>query len=437
MIMAGALTGTAFSEDAEGSLGESGLGAVENYSYHCTGGTLGTEGRQIGVAISVPGAVSVGGAINIRWTLTDFSFVSPGEFPSGGHLALAGTVGAKGLWDEQGQNADLALTSVTKAGLKPVKAGDAIGVPTSISGSVTAPREGTAEITPGPITVDVAPSEIMVNDDDKDSSHPPFVKYEGTAPWEYVPGRNTPSEPAKNYKDDVHRSAVRGAEASLSFWGTGVEFVSEKAPDMGEVEIYLDPRTDSPPVMKVNANAPDGGRQSPVTLWSSGPLKYGQHVVKIKNAADGKYAVLDAFKVLTAPLTGQEVTPGRIKCEPPLGGKTLKVKVEKVSSTSSPTPTRTPTSSTGPSTSPTGTVTPTPKPTLTVTATVTPTRPTPTAPQVVVTPTGGAQTGEAPDDGRPSETGLIGAGTAMVLGSAFGGVALKRRRAAHARGRAR
>ncbi|GHE30959.1 hypothetical protein GCM10017673_37180 [Streptosporangium violaceochromogenes] len=434
MIMAGALAGPAFSEDAEGGLGESGLGAVENYPYRCTGGSLGGE-KQIGVAISVPGAVSVGGAINIRWTLTDFSFVSPDELPSGGHLALAGTVGAKGLWDEQGQNADLALTSVTKAGLKPVKAGDAIGVPTSISGSVTAPREGTAEITPGSITVDVAPSEIMVNDNDIHSSHPPFVEYKETPPWEYLSGRNTPSEPPKNHKGDVHRNAAQGAEASLTFWGTGVEFVSEKAPDMGEAEIYLDPRPDSPPVMKVNANVPDGGRQSPVTLWSSGPLKYGKHVVKIRNVADGKYAVLDAFKVLTAPLTGQEVTPGRITCVP-LSTKTLKVKVEKTSSTS-PTPTGTQTSSTGPSPSPTGTVTSTPKPTLTVTATVTPTRPTPTAPQVVVTPTGGAQTGQAPDDGRPSGTGLIGAGTAMVLGSAFGGVALKRRRAAHARGRAR
>lgn len=69
-----------------------------------------------------------------------------------------------------------------------------------------------------------------------------------------------------------------------------------------------------------------------------------------------------------------------------------------------------------------------------MTATVTPTRPTPTAPQVIITPTGGAQTGEAPDEG-PSGTGLVGAGAAMVLGSAWGGVVLKRRRAAHVRGR--
>ncbi|MFF0578519.1 hypothetical protein [Streptosporangium saharense] len=97
----------------------------------------------------------------------------------------------------------------------------------------------------------------------------------------------------------------------------------------------------------------------------------------------------------------------------------------------SPTTSTTPTPTQGGTSTTTSTATP--KPTLTVTATVTPTRPTPTAPQVVITPSGGAQTGEAPE-GSPSGPGLIGAGAAMVLGSAWGGVALKRRRAAHARG---
>jgi hypothetical protein len=50
-----------------------------------------------------------------------------------------------------------------------------------------------------------------------------------------------------------------------------------------------------------------------------------------------------------------------------------------------------------------------------------------------VTPVGGAQTGEAPDE-KSSGVGLLGLGTVMVLGSVFGGVALKRRRAAHLRG---
>ncbi|MEU7452405.1 hypothetical protein [Streptosporangium roseum] len=100
-------------------------------------------------------------------------------------------------------------------------------------------------------------------------------------------------------------------------------------------------------------------------------------------------------------------------------------------STTTPTPTSTPSSS---NTGQGNTSTSTPKPTLTVTATVTPTRATPTTPQVTVVPSGGAQTGEASDDG-PSGMGLIGGGTAMVIGSVLGGVALKRRQAAHVRGR--
>lgn len=432
-IMAGALTGTAFSEDA--------VVAVENYAYRCTTGILGTEERQIGVAISVPSTVYVNGAINIKWTLTDFSVSPPGDFLAGGHLALAGTVGAKGLWDDQGQSADLSLTSVARESFKSAKPGEAIKVPSSISGSVTAPREGTAEISPGDITIDVAPSEVMVNDDDREEAHSPFVEYSASPAWEHGTGRNNLPDPAKNYKDDVHYSSSKGAEAWLSFWGTGVEFISEKFKDMGEVEVYLDPKPDSPPVIKVNASAPEEQRrQSPVTLWSSGSLKYGQHVVKIKNATEGKYAILDAFKVVTSPLTGQEVTPGRIKCAPLDKTKTLKVKVQKAPASPSPTPSPTVTVTKTPTPGVTYTTTPpastaTPKPTLTVTATVTPTRPTPSAPQVFVTPTGGAHTGEAPDEGRPSGMGLISGGTAMLLGSVFGGVALKRRRAAHVRGR--
>ena len=115
----------------------------------------------------------------------------------------------------------------------------------------------------------------------------------------------------------------------------------------------------------------------------------------------------------------------------------MTVKVDKASPSptpTTPTPTPTPTPAHEDSA---GRVdhhaTSTPKPTLTVTATVTPTRPTPTAPQVIITPVGGAQTGEAPDE-KSSGVGLLGLGTVMVLGSVFGGVALKRRRAAHLRG---
>ncbi|GAB2486676.1 hypothetical protein GCM10027187_62740 [Streptosporangium sandarakinum] len=114
-----------------------------------------------------------------------------------------------------------------------------------------------------------------------------------------------------------------------------------------------------------------------------------------------------------------------------------------VSCTPTPTPTQTTPTPTPTQTTPTPTQsnsangnTSTPKPTLTVTATVTPTRTAPTTPQVAITPSGGAQTGEAPEEeGGPSGLMLVGAGSAMLAGSGMGGVVLVRRRAAHARGR--
>ncbi|WP_406318864.1 hypothetical protein OHA77_16005 [Streptosporangium sp. NBC_01639] len=125
------------------------------------------------------------------------------------------------------------------------------------------------------------------------------------------------------------------------------------------------------------------------------------------------------------PTCTSTLTPTPMPTPTPTPTPTCKTPVPP-SQTPSPTPTVTVTRSGQGSTS-------TPKPTLTVTATVTPTRATPTTPQVVVTPSGGAQTGEAPDESGPSGMTLIGAGSAMVLGSGFGGVALLRRRAAHAR----
>src|SRR5690606_7161110 len=73
----------------------------------------------------------------------------------------------------------------------------------------------------------------------------------------------------------------------------------------------------------------------------------------------------------------------------------------------------------------TATVSPSPRPTQTVTSTVT------ASPQVRITPVGAAQTGEAPASG-PSPGALIAFGAALLTGGVLGGVALRRRRAAHA-----
>jgi hypothetical protein len=59
--------------------------------------------------------------------------------------------------------------------------------------------------------------------------------------------------------------------------------------------------------------------------------------------------------------------------------------------------------------------------------------PTATKAQVVKTPKGGVDTGEAPEPGAGSY-GLIAGGSLMLAGSVTGGLLLRRRRAEHAGG---
>ncbi|MFC6539854.1 hypothetical protein ACFQES_24240 [Nonomuraea salmonea] len=53
--------------------------------------------------------------------------------------------------------------------------------------------------------------------------------------------------------------------------------------------------------------------------------------------------------------------------------------------------------------------------------------------QVAKTPSGGVETGVAPDENRPPY-GLMATGMVVAMGSAGGGLLMRRRRAAHAGG---
>ncbi|MEU0519819.1 hypothetical protein [Streptosporangium sp. NPDC006007] len=336
-----------------------------------------------------------------------------------------------------------------------IKADDQIEIPQDLSGQVTAPKGGTADIIPGDISVDFAPAERLINDSDPGgpSSDDPHVVRFGPSPgggWTQE-ARGQDREPDdRAYGNDIHETKTRGATATVEFIGTGIEYFGERAKGVGAVDVSLETQAEpKPPVITDTVNASIYNGQ-PITgdtvyvkqsLWSKTNLPYGKHILTLKNASDNAMRV-DAFKVYSSTVAADEPSPYRVVCKPASETviRTLKVKVDRTPVSPSPTPTPTVTVTKTPTPGVTYTTTPpastaTPKPTLTVTATVTPTRPTPTAPQVFVTPTGGAHTGEAPDEGRPSGMGLISGGTAMLLGSVFGGVALKRRRAAHVRGR--
>ncbi|MFF4417392.1 hypothetical protein ACFYY8_33125 [Streptosporangium sp. NPDC001559] len=380
------------------------------------------------------------------------------DFQVGGHLLATATSRINGLW-EQGQ-AVLILPSESKIDI-PASTGTPkpIIVP-NLRGQFTAPKTGDATIVPEKIVVDFVPSQRLVNSADVPDGTSPLHKivYSPSGGWKKV-DRPPANSVEQAYGDELWEASQKDATAEIEFIGTGIEYIGERTIGLGEVGVSLrpDPRLNLDVITEKVAPSQKDGTPIPTpsptstdspkvyvkeTLWRS-PLSlgYGKHVLKLTNNED-KPMRLDAFRVTSSTVTHDASSPYRVDCELAPGAPVppVKVTVEKTPTptatptTPTPTPTRTPTvvPSTHYTTVPPHTATP--KPTLTVTATVTPTRPTPTAPQVVVTPSGGAQTGEAPDEKR-SGAGLIGGGTAMVLASVVGGVALRRRRAAHSQGR--
>lgn len=436
----------------------SGAAVAENaelvVDYRCTGGIALNGGAvDLRTRVSIPTTLTVGEPLNIGWALNyngASRFGSPDYFAPGGKVAVTGNVQLSGGWvgvlqpkggtDQLGQ-------------LQP---GKILRLPDGISDSAQTTRAGTVKVTPRKLFVDFTPpaGEVMVNDDD------PRVQYE-TGYWEDL---NDQPPNNNDYHHDIRRTVDGGARASLQFTGTGIEYVAQRDYRAGNVKFYIDGQLATPASVDAsklpNGTPSNDANKGGLTLWRFLGLDYGKHIIQVVNEEAGKWAQLDAFRVITRELKNPP-KDYRATCELVSAPVSVNVTISEagqtpspspttpdpsvtptVSSTASPTgsptstPTSTPTSSntqSGQPTQGTNTTTSTPKPTLTVTATVTPTRPTPVAPQVVITPSGGAQTGEAPAGG--SGLGLLGAGTAMVTASALGGLVLMRRRAAHARGR--
>lgn len=93
-----------------------------------------------------------------------------------------------------------------------------------------------------------------------------------------------------DYNDDVHYTYTNGATAQYTFTGTGIDYISEKAADMGNVDIYIDN------VFKQNVNLNNSTRLLQQTVYSFSGLTEGSHTIKIVNKTSG-CAIIDAFKV--------------------------------------------------------------------------------------------------------------------------------------------
>ncbi|GAA3771726.1 hypothetical protein GCM10022225_68750 [Plantactinospora mayteni] len=96
-----------------------------------------------------------------------------------------------------------------------------------------------------------------------------------------------------DYNDDTHHSNTVNATASYTFTGTGVEYLSERFSDMGNVDVYLDNVFQA----NVNLNA-SGARQAQQVVWRRTGLPNGSHTIRIVNKTTS-VGMIDALRILT------------------------------------------------------------------------------------------------------------------------------------------
>jgi hypothetical protein len=118
----------------------------------------------------------------------------------------------------------------------------------------------------------------MVNDTS------PYISYTGN--WTYSSGRGF-----GDFKDDVHHAVDNNDFFEITFSGTGIELISEKYMDRGDIDIYI-----------------DGIFQETVSCYISSGSSVQQTIYAVQNLVNGKHTlkgvkrtgavmVVDAFKV--------------------------------------------------------------------------------------------------------------------------------------------
>lgn len=93
-----------------------------------------------------------------------------------------------------------------------------------------------------------------------------------------------------DYGDDVHYTTNNDDYFELTFTGTGVEYITEKNSDQGNVDIYIDD------VLQTTVSCYNATRLSQQTVYSKTDLPSGVHTIKVVKKS-GQYALLDALKI--------------------------------------------------------------------------------------------------------------------------------------------
>lgn len=112
------------------------------------------------------------------------------------------------------------------------------------------------------------------------------IVYNGT--WTYSSGRNV-----GDYANDLHATTTNGNYFQYTFTGTGVEYISSKDFNYGDVDIYIDN------VLKTTVSALDStGYKPQQVLYGIYGLASGSHTIKAVKKT-GTYMQLDKIKVYT------------------------------------------------------------------------------------------------------------------------------------------
>ncbi|GIH25476.1 hypothetical protein Aph01nite_37860 [Acrocarpospora phusangensis] len=392
------------------------------YDYLCKGALV--EGtKPLKVTVSVPRTVTSGQGLQVGWALGDSPFKAPEALAVGAKLSVKASAVIANYWDGTGLLESTGSSTTTAALAK----GAALTLPTITAGSYMTSRDGTINAKPSDLVFNLAPAETSSLFNDTIVADPGEGLVRGWFnfgnQWTYAGNRANvefASGSLKDYQDDIQHATVDNATATVKFTGTGIDILSERDNDMGQVSILLDDATT--PVIRDASKKADGtplGATEPnklgqEALWSVKGLAYGEHTVKLSKVSGtpgGTYMILDALKVY-AESKPELYKAFETKCEAPTDVVVSQIKVVKPSAT--------------PSSSNHTTVSPTPRPTTTTTVTVTPSASTSQSPQVIVTPKGGAQTGEMAVEG-PSGRVYIWLGVVLVLGGVGAGLVWRRR----------
>lgn len=108
----------------------------------------------------------------------------------------------------------------------------------------------------------------------------------------YVGNYGTDSNrPFGDYENDVHYLIDQGDYYEYAFEGTGIEIVTEKYLDMGNIDVYIDGE------LQATVDCTSPVRLAQQHVFRASGLEMGSHTIKVVHQTSGKIAILDALVV--------------------------------------------------------------------------------------------------------------------------------------------